>query len=61
VDRQLDRKEYVKRAVQEFSARMQDVIVRHPGSWSEWGRFWARGSIYQDAPPPAQPPANTIA
>ena len=64
-DRQLDRKEFVRQAVQEFSARMQDAIARHPGSWSEWGRFWARGMIYRDAPPPAlppdQPPAKIIA
>lgn len=50
VDRQLDRKEYVLRAVEEFSTRMQAAIVRHPGSWSKWGHFWARGLIYRDAP-----------
>jgi lauroyl/myristoyl acyltransferase len=49
-ERQLDRKEFVKRAVEEFSTRLQSAIVRHPGSWPEWGRFWARGLIYRDAP-----------
>jgi lauroyl/myristoyl acyltransferase len=61
VKRQLDRKEYAKQAVHEFSARMQDAIVRHPGSWSDWGRFWARGSIYRDVAAPPQPPAKIIA
>jgi lauroyl/myristoyl acyltransferase len=61
VDRQLDRKEYAKRAVEVFSTRMQAAIVRHPGSWSDWGLFWARGSIYQDAAAPRQPPAKIIA
>lgn len=61
VDRQLDRKEYVKQAVEEFSARMQETIVRHPGSWSDWGRFWARGSIYKDVAALPQPPAKTSA
>lgn len=60
-DRQLDRKEFVRQAVQEFSARMQDAIARHPGSWAEWGRFWGRGSIYRDAAAPPQPPAKIIA
>ena len=60
VDRQLDRKEYVRAAIREFSARMQQAIVRHPGSWTEWGTFWARGAIYEDAPASAQPPAKII-
>jgi lauroyl/myristoyl acyltransferase len=61
VSRDLDRKEYVKRATEEFSTRMQAAIVRHPGSWSEWGRFWARGAIYEDGPALPQPPAKIIA
>jgi lauroyl/myristoyl acyltransferase len=50
VDRSFARREYVQQAVEEFSAREQDAIVRYPGSWSEWGRFWSRGSIFKDAP-----------
>ena len=49
-DRRLDRKDYVARAVDEFAERMQEAIARHPGSWSDWGRFWTRRSIYRDPP-----------
>jgi hypothetical protein len=59
-DRRLDRRDYVTRAVEEFSTRLQAAIVRHPGSWSLWGQFWSRGSIYRDAAPP-QPPRKIIA
>lgn len=45
-DRSLPRKEFVKKAVEEFSQRMQDTIVRYPGSWGHWGRFWGRKSIF---------------
>ena len=49
VDRQLDRKVYVEKAVHEFSRRMQVAIERHPGSWKGWGRFWANGSEFPTA------------
>jgi len=47
-DRDVPRKEYVQAAVEEYSRRLQETIVRHPGSWAEWGRFWSRDSIYED-------------
>jgi len=55
VDRGLDRRVYVRRAVEEFSERMQDAIARYPGSWAEWGKFWCQGSIFRDAPEEARP------
>ena len=54
VDRHCDRKEFARRAVNEFSERMQDAIARYPASWLDWGRFWARGSIYRAAPDAAR-------
>ncbi|MCJ7629737.1 MAG: hypothetical protein MUO50_15285 [Longimicrobiales bacterium] len=49
-DRDMERKEFVQRAVEEFSERMQDAIAQYPGSWEHWGKFWSRGSIFRDAP-----------
>jgi lauroyl/myristoyl acyltransferase len=55
VDRTLDRKEAVRRAVEEFSERMQDAIARHPGSWSNWGRFLGSGSRALEVSPEEPP------
>ncbi len=46
VDREMGRKEYVREAVGEFSQRLQDRIVQHPGSWSGWSQYWTRNGIF---------------
>lgn len=48
-DRTLDRKEFVRRSVGEFSQRMQDAIARYPGSWARWSKFWARRDGFLEA------------
>lgn len=47
VDRELDRKTYVRKAMGEFAERMESAIARHPGSWADWGIFFERIGIYQ--------------
>ena len=51
--RHLDRKVFVRAAVEEFSLRMQKAIRLYPGSWADWGAFWGGGSIYREFPPHA--------
>jgi lauroyl/myristoyl acyltransferase len=47
VDRELDRKTFVRKATEEFSERMQDAIARSPGSWRDWGQLWTRTGVYR--------------
>ena len=39
VDRNLQRKEFAREAIEEFSRRLQAAIVNHPASWRNWGAF----------------------
>jgi hypothetical protein len=41
VDRSLNRKEFVKRAVGEFAQRMEQLVERYPADWQEWAD-WKR-------------------
>jgi hypothetical protein len=55
-DRALNRKEFVRRSVGEFSQRMEEIIAKYPGSWAKWGRFWNRTGGFFDAPPGQRSP-----
>lgn len=41
VDRSLDRKEFLKKAVEEFAQRMEQLVERYPADWQEWAD-WKR-------------------
>jgi lauroyl/myristoyl acyltransferase len=41
VDRSLNRKEFLKRAVEEFAQRMEELVERYPADWQEWAD-WKR-------------------
>jgi DNA-directed RNA polymerase subunit L len=41
VDRTLNRKEFLKRAVEEFAQRMEELVERYPADWQEWAD-WKR-------------------
>lgn len=46
VDRSVDRRQSVRRAVFEFSRRMQAAIAQHPASWGGWKAFLAGDDIF---------------
>jgi len=47
VDRSLKRKDFLREATDEYAARMEKALLRYPGSWGKWGRFWSRTGPYE--------------
>ncbi len=51
-DRALPRKEFVKQAVPEFAARLEQLVERYPADWQDWS-LWRPGAI-------ESPPSGTV-